>query len=66
MIYLDTLGSISYERKVMFFSTLRNSKTWWKNKLGNTSKFLDLMRGENTNQDILINIAKVMGFYHNL
>jgi len=36
------------------------------NKLGNTSKFSDLIRGENTNQELLINIAKVMGFYNNL
>jgi len=50
----------------MFLSTLRNSKTWWKNKLGNISKFSDLIRGENTNQELLINIEKFMGFYNNL
>jgi len=48
------------------FQYFKESKTWWKIKLGNISKFLDLIMGEHKNQEILINIVKVMGFYNNL
>ena len=58
MIDLGILGSISYEGRVMYLSTLKNSKLWFKYRQTSALKFLGLIKVENIHQEHLKMIVK--------
>lgn len=49
-----------------YFEYFKEFKNMVEKQIGKYIKFLNLIRGENTNKENLINIVKVMGFYNNL
>jgi hypothetical protein len=66
MIDLSILWSISYEGRVMYLSTLRNSKLWLKKKRESALKFSSLIKVDNIHQEHLKIIVKAMGSNNNL